>query len=69
MPVLVKTPSYPLVISPPAQGAQGEWHIEQTEQGCKAVFMQNSQLLGFALGGDAVAEKQALSKLLPAMLS
>lgn len=69
MPVLVKTPAYPLVISPPAQDAQGEWVIEQTEKSSKALFQHHDQLLGFALGGEAVAEKQSLTKLLPPVLA
>ena len=68
MPVVVKTPAYPLVISPPARDARGEWQITHTLEGSKALFKHGDQLLGFALGGEAVAEKQALTKLLPPVL-
>jgi len=68
MPVLVKTTSYPVVVSPPAFGATGEWHEQVLDGGVKAEFRDNDTLLGFALTGTAVAEKQALSKLLPNLL-
>ncbi len=70
MPVVVKTPSYPLVVSPPALGSEGEWAVERLADGTRARFVgADGSLLGFALGGSAVAEKQALTKLLPATLS
>ncbi len=70
MPVVVKTPSYPLVVSPPALGSEGEWAVERLADGIRARFVgADGALLGFALGGSAVAEKQALTKLLPATLS
>lgn len=69
MPVVVKTPSYPLVVSPPALGSQGEWAVEQVVDGIRARFVgADGALLGFALGASAVAEKQALTKLLPMTL-
>lgn len=68
MPVVVKTPAHPVVISPPAVGAQGEWQIEETNDGVKALFRQKDDLLGFALTGSFVSEKQALTKLLPSVL-
>ena len=69
MPVVVKTPAYPIVISPPPSQANGEWHIEQTTDGCTALYKQNDQVLGFMLGGEAVSERQALTKLLPPLLN
>ncbi len=68
MPVLVKTPSYPLIVSPPHRDAQGAWEITQVGQGLKGLFMHEGNLLGMALGGEAVSEKQALSKQLPPVL-
>ncbi|MBI1423830.1 MAG: FAD-dependent oxidoreductase [Gammaproteobacteria bacterium] len=68
MPVLVKTTSYPVVVSPPPQGAQGEWQEQILEGGVQAVFKAGDAILGFALTGTAVSEKQALSKQLPAVL-
>ena len=69
MPVMVKTPAVPTVVSPPNVGSEGQWHTEVTEKGVKALFRSASgTLLGFALLGDAVAQKQALSKELPLVL-
>ncbi len=68
MPVAVKTPGHPVVVSPPPFDAPGEWEEEVFEDGVKALFMAGEDLLGFALTGSAVAEKQALTKLLPAIL-
>ena len=68
MPVAVKTPSCPTVVSPPEPGAQGEWKVEGSVDGVKAVFHHsNGQLLGFALMGTAVSEKAALTQQLPAL--
>lgn len=68
MPVAVKTPCCPTVVSPPEPGAQGEWRVESTAEGIKAVFShQNGQLLGFALMGAAVSDKAALTQQLPAL--
>jgi rubredoxin-NAD+ reductase len=66
MPVAVKTPACPTVVSPPEPGAQGEWKVEGSLDGVKAVFQQaNGQLLGFALMGSAMSEKAALTQQLP----
>ena len=62
MPVVVKTPTHPVVICPPAPGSEGEWIEEATSNGVRARFMNNDRLEGFALTGDAVADKNALLK-------
>jgi rubredoxin-NAD+ reductase len=68
MPVVVKTTLHPVVVSPPA--GEGEWVIQQGEGGVRALFRDaNGSLLGFALTGDAVAEKQSLTRQLPPVLS
>ena len=70
MPVVIKTPVHPIVVSAPEQNAQGDWQIEIDEAGARALFQNhNGALLGFVLTGDKVNEKQALSKLLPPVLS
>lgn len=69
MPVLVKTPSHPVVVAPPPPGAAGEWHCETRDDGVRAVFLDPAgSLRGFALTGGAVAEKQALAARLPELL-
>jgi rubredoxin-NAD+ reductase len=70
MPVTIKTPACPVVVAPPAQGAEGEWQIEANGNNVKAEFRDgDGKLLGFALTGDATREKMALQKELPAILA
>ena len=70
MPVTVKTPVCPLVVSPPPRGLQGEWSVEGSGADIKALCHDSSgALLGYALTGTAVQEKLALNKLLPALMA
>ncbi|HLA31055.1 MAG TPA: FAD-dependent oxidoreductase [Pseudomonas sp.] len=70
MPVTVKTPVCPLVVSPPPRGMQGEWTVEGGGSAIKALCHDASGgLIGYALSGAAVQEKLALNKLLPALLA
>jgi len=70
MPVMVKTPAYPIVVSPPAKGAEGQWKNTDVEGGMLCRFESvDGQLLGFALLGAATAERAALVKLLPPVLA
>lgn len=67
MPVIVKTPACPLVVSPPLQ-MDGAWEVEASPAGVRALYYQGRDLLGFALLGDAISEKAALTSRLPAWL-
>ena len=70
MPVMVKTPAYPIVVSPPAQGAEGQGNNSKVEGGMVCRFeSSDGQLLGFALLGAATSERAALVKLLPPVLT
>ncbi len=70
MPVVVKTPACPTVVSPPPAGAKGEWREDISASGVRAIFEDTAGApLGFALLGDAVGEKQALAAKLPAWLT
>ncbi|WP_416771046.1 NAD(P)/FAD-dependent oxidoreductase [Pseudomonas sp. RHF3.3-3] len=70
MPVTVKTPVCPLVVSPPPRGLEGAWTVEGQGADIKALCRDASgRLLGYALTGGAVAEKLALNKELPALLA
>ena len=61
MPVVIKTPACPIVVCPPNQGSEGEWQEEATGQGVRARFFgQDKKLLGFALTGKLMAEKNTL---------
>ncbi|MFY9180571.1 MAG: FAD-dependent oxidoreductase [Venatoribacter sp.] len=69
MPVTIKTPANPVVVSPPASGSEGNWHINADGLDLQAEFRDNSgQLLGYALTGSKGLNKVALNKELPAIL-
>jgi rubredoxin-NAD+ reductase len=69
MPVVVKTPAHPVVVAPPPNGTEGTWLVDVDQQGTRGRFLDaEGALLGFALTGDRVAEKQAITKLLPPVL-
>ncbi|HSJ47245.1 MAG TPA: FAD-dependent oxidoreductase [Gammaproteobacteria bacterium] len=70
MPVAVKTPAHPVVVSPPPMGSEGKWRTEAGAEGTAGFFESpDGELLGFALTGSRVGEKQTLTKRLPAMLA
>ena len=67
MPVMIKTPVVPVVVSPPA--IEGIWDIESSGVNVKALCRDDAgALLGYALTGACVADKLALNKELPAIL-
>ena len=70
MPVTVKTPACPTVVCPPLPGAEGSWSVELSDDACTARFTDAAgQLLGFALLGAAVSQRQALAVQVPAWLA
>ena len=70
MPVMVKTPALATVVSPPAKGVNGSWLTTPVEGGLEARFKSaDGKLLGFALMGAATAQRGALTKELPNILS
>lgn len=69
MPVVIKTPACPLVVSPPPMDATGEWQVDRAEDDVTALFYDSEKRLrGFALVGKATEQKNALAKKLPPML-
>ena len=73
MPVVVKTPACPTVVSPPAMGAAGAWIEEAIDteagKGIRALFKApDGKLLGCALLGEASKERQAIAAQLPPVL-
>jgi rubredoxin-NAD+ reductase len=63
MPVMVKTPSMPVVTCPPRDTSVGEWTIEGHTPHLQALFKDSDgKLHGYALTGDCVAEKMKLNK-------
>ena len=70
MPVTVKTPICPLVVSPPPRGTEGVWSVEGQGADIKTLCRDaTGRLLGYALTGTAVMEKLALNKELPPLLA
>lgn len=70
MPVVVKTPACPTVVSPPPAGSTGEWSVEDAEEGglVARYAAPDGRVLGFALLGAAIRRKQALAKEVPELL-
>lgn len=70
MPITVKTPACPLVVSPVPQGLEGTWQVEGQGSDLKVLcHAADGQLLGYALTGSAVLEKLALNRQLPALMA
>lgn len=68
MPVIVKTPSHPIVVCPPPLNMTGKWEIETNQNNTRALFYnEQQQLFGFVLTNDAVKERAILAKQLPAL--
>ena len=70
MPVLVKTPACSTVVSPPDADKAGAWQVESNDDGVKALFYDDTGcLLGFALLGKAIMDKNDLVAKLPPVLA
>lgn len=70
MPISIKTPSCPIVVSPPPCNIEGEWEIIGADKNLRALFYDKQHnLLGFALTGTAVSEKLVLTKQLPPLFN
>ena len=70
MPVMVKTPACPTIVSPPAPGAAGSWQVAATAEGVQSLFVAaDGKLLGFALNGAATTERAKLAPQLPPVMA
>ena len=70
MPVLIKTPSLPLVCHPPLPSCEGKWQFEEQGNDIRAMFYDTGkQLKGFALTGSFVRERMKLAKSLPGVFA
>ncbi|WP_313454868.1 FAD-dependent oxidoreductase [Pseudomonas sp.] len=70
MPITVKTPACPLVVSPPPPGTEGTWQVSGQGRDLKVLCHDaDGQLLGYVLTGSAVMEKLALNRQLPALMA
>ncbi len=69
MPVVIKTPACPVVISTSPLHVDYEWQTSSNEEGVRAVYYDTGKKLqGFALTGNATAEKTGLLQGLSAWL-
>ncbi len=66
MPVVIKTPACPITLASPPDDSNGEWQVDENDEGVKACYYQSDNLTGFVLTGNRVSEKQSLVKDLPA---
>lgn len=65
MPVVVKSPAYPIVMVLPAEAQAGDWTIERADaMGSKALFKLHGKLYGFVLTGQCAAERMELTKII-----
>jgi rubredoxin-NAD+ reductase len=63
MPVVVKTPDFPLVICPPPAGRECQWQLSQQDDGWHGLCRNEAgELVGFCLSGDAVKERPVLAR-------
>lgn len=70
MPVVVKTPIYPIVVCPPPRPTEGEWQEEFNGEGIRARFRdEEGNVAGFVLTGDLVKERVAMAKEIPDWLA
>ncbi|MEK6789063.1 MAG: FAD-dependent oxidoreductase [Pseudomonadota bacterium] len=73
MPVQIKTPICPIVVSPVAPNTEGAWEVEADGANVKASFRAaNGDLLGFALTGSYATDmkvRSEMAKALPAILA
>lgn len=70
MPIMVKTPVCPLVLSPAPTGRHGEWQVEGAGADIRALCRDaQGELLGYALTGAEVQGRLALNRQLPDLLS
>lgn len=65
MPVIVKTPIYPIALVTPPAHSEWEWHIDEQPNAIYAAQRDaNNRLLGFVLSGSAAAERAGWVKQL-----
>lgn len=70
MPVMLKTPVYPISVLPPPPGVDGQWEISDESGAMRALFLSpEGTLRGFALGGKAASEGNKLAQDIPGLLN
>lgn len=62
MPVVVKTPAHPVVVSPVARDAAGAWQVLERGQGIKMGFFNvQGDMTGFVITGEYAGERSAMT--------
>lgn len=70
MPITIKTPACPVVISPIKSNEIGEWRVEAIGKSVTARFIDRAgNLAGFALTGDAISQRMTFQKELSNIFS
>lgn len=65
MPVVIKTPAHPIVVSPVARDAVGAWQTLASGNGVKMGFFNDAnRMLGFVLTGEYALERNEMTKKL-----
>jgi rubredoxin-NAD+ reductase len=68
MPVVVKTPAHPIVVSPVTRDAVGTWQTLASGNGVKIGFFDTANnMLGFVLTGEYAVERNEMTKKLAAL--
>lgn len=63
MPIIVKTPAYPIALLPPPMGESGQWHFDLHDEGVRGEFRNTTKKLrGFCLTGTMAAQRNTLLK-------
>lgn len=69
MPVVLKTPAYPISVLPPPLGLEGKWQIESGENELRAKFVDyNNTLRGFVLSNNATRDASKYASEIPDLL-
>ena len=70
MPITIKTPACPAVVSPVPDSAEGAWVVQENGNNVIAEFRgADGGLLGFALTGEATKERMRLQKALSPVMA
>ena len=69
MPIVVKTPALPLVVSPPKPGIEGEWEIDTGEDGAMAIYrLPDGSEAGFVLADGRTLLQREMTGRMPDLL-
>lgn len=70
MPVVLKTPAYPISVLPPSPGVEGEWQIETDSNELRAKFVDHNKILrGFVLSNNATRDASKYASEIPDLLN